>query len=201
MKKEMKFFSFLGLLVILFSFSFRASDTTKTIIIDAGHGGADAGAQFDGKHESEIVRNIANRIIQLNDQKNLSIILLRNTDEFIAIKDRVSKVNEIKPDFMISLHANASENTKLNGVGAVVSKENKYYNQSKDIAQNLINAVAGERLKEGKVWEGKSILLKESNCPAVTLEIGFLSNEADRDYITSKAGQDEIAKKILESLK
>lgn len=201
MKNEMKFFSLLGLLVILFSFSFRPMDATKTIIIDAGHGGTDAGAQFDGKHESEIVRNIANRIIQLNSQENLSIILLRNTDEFIALKDRVSKVNEIKPDLMISLHAGASENSKLNGVGAVVSKENKFYDQSKDIAQNLIKSVAGERLKEGKVWEGKSKLLKESNCPAVTLKIGFLSNASDRDYISSKAGQDEIAKKILASLK
>ena len=40
------------------------------------------------------------------------------------------------------------------------------------------------------------MVLKKSNAAAVTLELGFLSNAADREYLTSDAGQNEIASKI-----
>lgn len=201
MSNKVKLSGLIGIVALLISFSFNTMNKTKTIIIDAGHGGADAGAQFDGIHESRIVKNIAKKISELNKQDNLKIILLRNTDESIALSDRVAKVNEIKPDLLISLHINSSRDTQQNGIDAVLSKENVFYDQSKTIAQNLLKAVSGESLKEGKFWDGKSKLLKESNCPAVILEVGFLSNEADRDYVTSEKGQNEIAKKILESFK
>ena len=53
---------------------------SKTIVIDAGHGGRDVGAVFDGKNESDIVKNIANKIYQLNQQDHVTIHLLRDTE-------------------------------------------------------------------------------------------------------------------------
>ena len=203
MKSKMKFLGLLGILAILFSFSFKSLNTTKTVIIDAGHGGMDAGATFEDKCESKIVLGIANKIYQLNKQKNIKIILLRNTDEFIRLNDRVSKVNEIKPDLLISLHTNSSKDTIRSGIDAFVSKEtkeNSFYNQSKDIAQSLIEQVSGKNLTQGKVSEANLVLLRGVECPAVMLEVGFLSNKKDRDYITSEEGQTEIATKILETL-
>jgi N-acetylmuramoyl-L-alanine amidase len=176
-------------------------EVSKTIVIDAGHGGRDSGAVFDGKRESDIVKNIANKINQLNQHNHLSIILLRDTDEFVGLGDRVARVNEINPDFLISLHALASRDTTLSGINAFISRENSFYNQSRDFAQILIDEVSSENLTKGNINVENFMLIREVECPAVLLEIGFLSNMADRNYISSEKGQIEIATKILEAIK
>jgi N-acetylmuramoyl-L-alanine amidase len=173
----------------------------KTIVIDAGHGGRDVGVKADGINESDFVKNIAIKIKQLNMQNHVTIILLRDTDEFISLQDRVAKVNEIKPDLLISLHSSASSDTNLGGINAFVSKENSFYNQSKDIAQILIEGISCESLTKGKVSDANFMLPRNVECPAVLLEIGFLSNVNDRNFITSEKGQTEIATRILEIMK
>ena len=174
---------------------------SKTIVIDAGHGGRDTGAVFDGKRESDIMKNIANKIYQLNQHNHIKIILLRDTDEFIRLNDRVARVNEIKPDFLISLHAQTSRDANLNGVNAFISQNSNFYNQSNELASILMEKVSGENLNKGKISATNSILIREVECPAVMIEIGFLSNTADRNYISSEKGQTEIAKRILEAIK
>jgi N-acetylmuramoyl-L-alanine amidase len=172
----------------------------KTIVIDAGHGGRDVGVVFDGKNESEIVKIIAGKIKQQNEQNRVKIILLRESDEFVSLQDRATKVNEIKPDLFISLHISSSKDANINGINAFVSKENSFYHQSKDIAQSLLEAVSSENLMKGKVSEANFMLLKEVKYPSVLLELGFLSNTKDRNFILSETGQIEIATKILEAI-
>ena len=176
-------------------------EVSKTIVIDAGHGGRDPGNVFDDKRESDIMKNIANKIYQLNQRNDIKIILLRDTDEFVGLDDRVTRVNEIKPDFLISLHTHASRDATLSGINAFISQGNSFYNQSKDIAVILMEEVSSENLTKGKISEANLKLIKEADCPAVMLEIGFLSNLADRNYISSEKGQNEIATKILEAIK
>ena len=176
-------------------------EMSKTIVIDAGHGGRDVGAVFEDKRESDIVKSIADKIYQLNQQNHIKIILLRDTEEFVGLNDRVTRVNEIKPDFLISLHAQTSRNTNLSGINAFISQENNFYNQSKEIASILIEEVSSENLNKGKISVANFKIIKEVECPAVMIEIGFLSNIADRNYISSEKGQTEIATKILEAIK
>ena len=126
---------------------------------------------------------------------------MRDTDEFVGLGDRVTRVNEIKPDFLISLHAHTSRDSTLSGINAFISQENSFYNQSKDIAAILMEGVSSENLTKGKISAANLRLIKEVDCPAVLLEIGFLSNLADRNYISSEKGQVEIATKILEAIK
>jgi N-acetylmuramoyl-L-alanine amidase len=56
-------------------------------------------------------------------------------------------------------------------------------------------------MKKGKVKEAPFYIMKNSNCPSVLLELGYLTNETNRAYITSASGQNEIAAKILEAVK
>jgi N-acetylmuramoyl-L-alanine amidase len=176
-------------------------EVSKTIVIDAGHGGRDPGAVFDGKRESDIVKNIALKIYQLNRHDHIKIVLLRDTDEFVGLADRVTRVNEIQPDFLISLHTLSSRDTTLSGINAFISQGNSFYNQSRDIAQILLEAVSSENLAKGTISAANLHLIKEVECPAVMLEIGFLSNIADRNFISSEIGQTEIATKILDAIK
>ncbi len=91
---------------ILLSFSFLKEK--KVVVIDAGHGGTDLGANRNGIYEKEIVLNIAKKIKALNQNKNIEIILTRDDDSYPSLTDRTGKINELKPDYAISLHINNS---------------------------------------------------------------------------------------------
>ena len=187
--------------VVFGLFAFKSLETKKIIVIDAGHGGDDFGATLNGLQEKAIVETIAKKIKAQNKNENLEIVLLREGDHFMELSERVSIINNLNPKLVISLHINASENLDKNGVQAYVSSKSKFYNESKTNAEILVDRVAGDYFSKGEVKEASFYILKNSNCPALTLEVGYLSNINDRTYITSEKGQNEIAEKILEALK
>ena len=172
-----------------------------TIVIDAGHGGKDPGAKIDEELESKIVESIAKKIKALNGNEDLKIILLREDDSFVSLSDRVNKINEINPDLLISLHLNASKNTNEKGVNAYVSSQNEFYEKSLVKANILIDNISNSNLAKGGVKDANLYIIKNSKCPAILLEIGYLSNENDKAYITSEKGKNEIANGILKFLK
>tara|TARA_B110000503_G_C6985760_1_gene345188 strand:+ start:247 stop:843 length:597 start_codon:yes stop_codon:yes gene_type:complete len=197
----MKFLAVLGILTIFLSFGFKPLNDKKIIVIDAGHGGKDFGAQIGGELEKKIVENIANKISLLNGKGEIEIVLLRENDSFIELSERVARINKINPSLLISLHINASKNLKENGVNAYVSKQNDFYDKSMESAKNLVDKISNEKLAKGEVKEANFFVIKNSKCPALLLEVGYLSNENDKTYITSESGQNEIANKIFEFIK
>lgn len=173
----------------------------KVIVIDAGHGGKDPGAKIDEELESKIVESIAKKIKALNGSEDLKIILLREDDSFVSLSDRVNKINQINPDLLISLHLNASKNPNEKGVNAFISSQNGFYEKSLEKANQLIENISNNNLAKGGVKDANLYIIKNSKCPAVLLEVGYLSNANDRAYITSESGKDEIAKNILKLLR
>ena len=201
MKNKMKFLAVLGILTIFLSFAFKPLNDKKIIVIDAGHGGKDFGAQIGGELEKKIVENIANKISLLNEKGEIEIVLLREDDSFIELSERVVRINKINPSLLISLHINASKNLNENGVNAYVSKQNDFYDKSMESAKNLVNKISNEKLAKGEVKDANFFVIKNSKCPALLLEVGYLSNESDKTYITSESGQNEIANQIFEFIK
>lgn len=201
MKNKIKFLSVFGSLAIFLSFTFNPLNDKKIIVIDAGHGGQDFGAQIGGELEKKIVESIAKKINSLNEKSEIEIVLLREGDRFIKISERVSEINKINPNLLISLHVNISKNTKKNGVNAYVSRQNDFYDQSKQSAENLVEKISNKNLAKGEVKDASFSVIKNSKCPALLLEVGYLSNQNDKTYITSENGQNEIAGQILEFIK
>ncbi|TDP03858.1 N-acetylmuramoyl-L-alanine amidase [Flavobacterium sp. 245] len=199
----MKSLAVSGILILFLLFAFKPLPlgSKKTIVIDAGHGGEDIGAQIGVEQEKKIVENIAKKISVLNGKDEIEIILLRNDDSFIELSERVSKINKINPNLVISLHVNSSPDLNKNGVNAYVSKQNGFYEKSMEDAKSLVDKISNEKLARGEVKEANYYVLKNSKCPALLVEIGYLSNDNDRDYLASENGQNEIANKIVEFIK
>lgn len=175
-------------------------NTKKIIAIDAGHGGKDLGKKVNDVFESEIVETIAKKIKSLNTNSTIEIVLLREDDSFISLNDRVNKINEINPDMLISLHINTSSHVDQNGVSAYVCSGNEFYEKSIIMANKLIENISKYELNKGETKDTNLYVLKKSKCPAVTLEIGYLTNNNDREYLTSENGVNEIANGILNFL-
>ena len=199
MKHKIKFLTIFIVTTLFLLFAFKPKNVVKLIVIDAAHGGKDFGAT-DGKiTEKEIVKNIATKIKSFNKNNEIEIVLIRDEDNYIDLNERVSKINNLNPNLLISLHINSSEKNYKNGVNGYVYRDSEFYSKSSESANKLLNKLS-EKLVRGEVKNANYFVLKNSKCPAVTLEIGYLSNELDKKYIESESGQNQIANKILEYL-
>lgn len=89
----------------------------KTIIIDAGHGGHDPGATGNGIFEKDVVLDIAKKLAKLltDELKDVQIILTRDADYFVPLRERTGFANYKKGDVFISIHANAAFSKYANG--------------------------------------------------------------------------------------
>jgi N-acetylmuramoyl-L-alanine amidase len=194
---------FCVLICLCFSFQQAIADPTHPkkikVVIDAGHGGIDGGAQFNSILEKQIVADVSNQLKVLCADKNIEIILLRPEDEFISLQDRVSKIKTLSPDLVISLHANYSQDRERNGVEVFVANNN-FTVKSSYFGTKILESFKQKDFKTSSLQSANFYLLKNVDCPAVTIELGFLSNEEDIKYLNSEFGQKFLAKQIVSSL-
>ncbi len=86
------------------------------IVIDPGHGGVDDGAVRGKLREAEIALKISNELATQLRAKNHEVILTRQNDKAISLKQRTDLAEREKADLFISIHANASEDVRAKGV-------------------------------------------------------------------------------------
>ena len=90
------------------------------IVIDPGHGGRDPGAQARGGSEAVITLDIALRLEKLLKGAGLEVVLTRRTDRYVALEERTEIANRAAGDLFLSIHVNASRNTRAQGVETYV---------------------------------------------------------------------------------
>jgi len=170
----------------------------KTIVIDAGHGGSDFGSSKDGLTEKSLTEIICNKIQNSSQNRDVKIHYTRTNDSFIDLIERLRIVNSYKPDLAISLHFNFSNNIDSNGFEIYVSDTSPTSDKSKELAIQLAAVISKTTpLKNRGVKTAPFWLLKKSEYPSMVIELGFLSNESDKNYVNSEKGQTELAQAIL----
>ena len=114
--KRSVIYRFLRMIVLTFS---TLSLMSFTVVIDAGHGGHDAGAigLVKGVKEKDLNLTVAKRLatkIQQN-HPDVKVVLTRETDVFLPLQQRADIANKNHADLFISIHTNAAENRKAQG--------------------------------------------------------------------------------------
>lgn len=164
----------------------------KLIIIDAGHGGNDMGANRNGIYEKNIVLNIGKEIQKFNQvQDKYEVILTRDNDTYSQLAERTDLINKLNPEMVISLHVNNSAKPESEQQGQEIYTQNT--ESSKKLAEKI-----SKKFDVQKIEEKNLHILRESKAPAVLVELGFINNTKEREYMTSENGQKEIAQKFLE---
>jgi|1048.fasta_scaffold13398_3 N-acetylmuramoyl-L-alanine amidase len=194
MKNLSKIFGLVAVLILVMSF---ASSNKKTIVIDVSHGGKDAGALVNGIEEKDIILDIAQRIQKLNKNQNTEIILTRDIDEFLSLSERTEKINEIKPDYVISLHANQVANENVNGIQIFLADNDQRFDKSGELAIKLLQSFTFSNVE---IKKGDFYILKNIDAPGALIELGFLSNAEDFQNLTTENGKEKLALSILNAL-
>lgn len=126
------------------------------VVIDAGHGGHDPGARANGVNEADLVLDVAGRLrTLLETQPTIEVTMTRATDVFIPLEQRTAIANREGADLFLSIHANASRNTKASGVEtyflnfasnpeaeAVAARENSTSGRTMHSLPEIVRAIA-----------------------------------------------------------
>jgi len=90
----------------------------RVLVLDAGHGGHDSGAVGPaGLQEKDLVLDVTRRVARLvEDKLNVKVLLSRDGDYFVPLRDRTSFANKERADLFVSIHANAHREVASAGV-------------------------------------------------------------------------------------
>ena len=193
------YFKILLASVVILTFSFKTKEPKViNVVIDVSHGGTDFGSTNSDVNEKSIVAAISKKIELHNSDNNVKINLTRIGDYELSLKERVEIINHIKPDLVLSLHINANKNEKANGYDIFISDKSTTYLKSNELAEKFVTSFSDKsKLIYRGIKTAPLFILKNSDCPALLLELGFLTNDFDRNYVSSENGQTEIAQSIL----
>jgi len=148
-----------------FSMSRQLGLGVSRIVIDAGHGGHDPGAQGNGLSEAELTLDVAQRLRKLLEkQPGVEVVMTRDSDVFIPLQERTAIANREGADLFLSIHANASRNTEARGVEtyflnfantreaeAVAARENAGSGQTMHNLPDIVKAIAlNNKLNESR---------------------------------------------------
>jgi len=235
-------------LVSLFTCNLSVSAKEFTVVIDAGHGGHDAGAIGSFSEEKNINLSIALKLgslIKNTFNDGVRVIFTRSTDVFIPLDRRAEIANNANADLFISVHTNSIPKGALSPSGvetyslglarseanlAVAKRENSAILLEKDyktryagfdpnspessiifefmqdknmkqsvhmasLVQQEIRSFA-HRSDKG-VKQAGFLVLRATAMPSVLVEVGFISNLDEENYLNSDSGSNAIAESVF----
>ena len=139
-------------------FDFTPAGSIRTIVLDPGHGGDDAGAKgAGGTLEKDVTLLMARRLrASLEARMGVRVLLTRDSDENVPLDRRTSFANNNKADLFLSLHANASAQAGVRGA-QVYTLDLAGYPQTSNLVEERRRTVpvlgGGTRVLDPMPWD------------------------------------------------
>lgn len=95
----------------------------ETIVIDAGHGGHDPGTFHYGLKEKLLALDIARHLRTHLQDAGLTVVMTRETDQFIPLSGRPAIANRLNANLFVSIHINANHNRRVSGIEVYYPRE------------------------------------------------------------------------------
>jgi N-acetylmuramoyl-L-alanine amidase len=170
------------------------------LIIDAGHGGKDPGCIYQDLKEKDITLRLAKILYILLDG---NCYLLRDKDYYLTLEQRTFAINKFcelnRKPFVLSLHVNDADNKEARGAEIIYCKLNPYHKYIIDLSKDLLEIYTTQlKLKNRGVKECLNCrnfhlyLLKNTQCPSIIFELGFIKTDFSLKSIFLKDKLSEI---------
>ena len=130
--------------------NFNNTVNNKIIVIDAGHGGPDPGANRNNIKEKDLTLMAAKILKNKLEKKSFTVFLTRKSDYYIRLKNRVKYARSKSPDLFISIHADSTKNKNTSGTSIYSLSEKASDKLSQALAdrENKSDLIAGLDLGE-----------------------------------------------------
>ncbi|WP_353672704.1 N-acetylmuramoyl-L-alanine amidase [Synechocystis sp. LKSZ1] len=171
------------------------------ILLDPGHGGSELGSVGpNGYPEKAINLLISQNLAKTLRQRGATVYLTRENDQAVSLAERVRQINTLKPNIALSIHYNAlpdgGDALNTQGISAFW-----YQPQAQPLAaflqQELVKRL--NRSSYGLYWNNLA-LTRPYSTPSVLLELGFMINPQEFEWITDPQAQGQLVQALADSL-
>jgi N-acetylmuramoyl-L-alanine amidase len=172
------------------------------ILIDAGHGGEqDLGSRGSTGYPEKDVTLITSKLFQTELQnRGAKVVMTRTEDVDLDLAPRVNKINQEEPTLSISIHYNAlpdnGDALNTSGVGAF------WYNPQAEDFATFIESYITKKLNRndyGVYWNNLA-LVRPTIAPSILLELGFMINPIEFEWIIDPQQQKLLAKTLADGV-
>ncbi|MBV7509720.1 N-acetylmuramoyl-L-alanine amidase CwlD [Bacillus sp. sid0103] len=224
-KRRLKIISFIvGLCVLFFVLQYDFVDddslnawnlplSGKIILLDPGHGGPDGGAGTGQTLEKDIALEITKKVRDYLQMQGALVIMTRETDTDLAasdtrgysrrkvedLKNRLKMINDGDNDFFVSIHLNAIPSSRWSGAQTFYAPQYKENAEAAKFIQDELRTNLKNTTRRAKPINNVYIL-KNAKKPGVLVEVGFLSNPAEKEKLKKDSYQDKIAVSIYQGI-
>lgn len=163
------------------------------VAIDAGHGGKDTGAIGPtGLLEKDVVLDVAQRVREALVKSGVRVIMTRETDAFVELQDRPRQAKQQGATVFVSIHANASTRPASNG------SETYYLSPQSQVLAQLVQEELTRvpNLAPRGVKTANFLVLRESDVPAVLVEVAYVSNVDEEARLRQNVFRQRLAEAI-----
>lgn len=169
----------------------------QTIVIDAGHGGVDSGALANnGNYEKKYTLQMALALKNQLTASHARVIMTRSGNQTVALASRPKLANKRGASLFISFHFDSTP------VANTASGFTTYYyhKASKSLARTLSQSLNSLTLDNRGIDYGNFQVIRDSTMPAVLLEMGYINDYTDYQYISSSSYQQQVAQLVYKGL-
>ena len=174
----------------------------KRVIIDAGHGGEEPGAMYDGRREKDDALRLALAIGQILEKNGVDVVYTRTTDVFDTPLEKAQIANNSGADYFVSIHRNAMPVPGTGSGATVLVYEDAGVPAmlAENIQRNLVQTCFNDL---GIQERPGLIVLRRTQMPAVLVEAGFIDNPVDNRFFDENfdAIAQAIADGVLETIR
>ena len=174
----------------------KISKNGNVVVLDAGHGGSDYGAIRDNVNEKDINLDVTMRVASILSKKGYDVHLVRDDDTYVSLEDRVGYSESVKPDVFVSIHVNSSTKEEITGI------ETHYYRDDSIRLAEVVHKKLTNYIKttDRGLFKSKFYVINHTTSPAILVEIGFISNPAEREELLTDKRKQYTAKAIAEGI-
>lgn len=167
------------------------------VIIDAGHGGVEPGAVYQGRQEKNDNLRLALAVGKILSRDGVDVVYTRVNDVYQTPFEKARIANQSGADYFLSIHRNA-----MPVPGTASGIESLVYENSGPaalMARNINRELAAAGFHDlGIIERPGLIVLRQTEMPAVLVEAGFIDNEADNQFFDQNF--DQIARAIADGM-
>ena len=175
----------------------RGKSMAYSVMLDAGHGGANPGAVYEGRQEKDDALALVLAIGPILEANGIQTLYTRTTDVYQTPFEKAQLANEAAVDFFVSIHRNSfPEDNVVSGVESLVYDLSgvKY-----EMAQNINEQLETIGFVDlGVKARPNLIVLRRTKMPAVLVEVGFINSDIDNQLFD--ANFDAIARAIADGI-
>ena len=198
---------------------FKKGKYNNIIFLDPGHGGKDPGASYYNITEKELNMQVYQKLRKELEGLGYTVLSSRDSDVFVDfVTERSRMVNKTDSDIFISIHFNASGNPASNRAGIQTysyeeaagypSKINPYWHNHPDrisesnrLAADIHSSLLAETgAKDAGRLRSSFAVLRETDKPAVLLELGYIDNFNENQQVRSDAYQNRLVAGIVKGI-